>query len=121
MFRIGLRRDAVAEIEDQGTVSEHLQDGVDPFVERSAAGDHAHRIEIALHRPVLLQFGREGQRHRPVETDRIRLRLLPVGLEPKAGSLAKGDACGALLHLIHQLFPSRKRPRILHRRNGNAL
>lgn len=25
------------------------------------------------------------------------------------------------LHLVHQLLPSRKRPRVLHRRNGNAL
>ena len=91
MLGVGLRGDAMAEIEDQWSVAECLEDGVDPFIEGRAAGDNPHRIEIALHRPVLLQLGREGQRNRPVEADGIGPRVLPIGFELQARTLGEGD------------------------------
>src|SRR3546814_1660244 len=44
-----------------------------------------------LNRPVLLQFRRKGERHRPVEPDRIRVGILPVGLQVHARTFGKGD------------------------------
>lgn len=94
MIRIGVRRYAVAEIEDQRPLAEDVQDAVGSMLLGRATGHDPHRIEIALNRPVLLQFGGEGERHRPVEADRIRTGRLPIILQQEARTLRESDDFG---------------------------
>ncbi|EGE58239.1 hypothetical protein RHECNPAF_3340036 [Rhizobium etli CNPAF512] len=91
MVRVGLRRDAVTEIEDQRSMAEMLQNIVDTLFQRPTAGNDAHRIEIALHRAIFLKFSGKGQWNRPVEADRIGTGLLTIGFQLIAGALGEGD------------------------------
>lgn len=84
----------MTEIEDQRAVTELVEDIVDTIHQSSATGHHAHRIEVTLNRTVFLQLYSEIQWHRPVETDRIRLRPLTIALQQEAGALCKGDDPG---------------------------
>src|SRR3546814_14233822 len=65
-----------------------------------------------LNRPVLLQFRRKGERHRPVEPDRIRVGILPVGLQVHARTLRKGDDLRPRPGRPHQIGRASRRDRV---------
>ena len=46
-----------------GLDREMLQDVIDTFFQRPTTSNDTHRIEVALHRPLLLKLGSKGQRH----------------------------------------------------------
>jgi hypothetical protein len=66
------RQDAVAEIENERSSRQCLEDRIDRAVERHTSGEKRQRIEIALDRPARLNLiAREAELHRPIEPDRI--------------------------------------------------
>src|SRR6185436_3473104 len=86
-----LGRDAMAEIEDQRSAAEMLQDRIDALRERLTAGNQPKRVEIALHRALGLQALRLAEGHRPVKAQRRRTGLLPVAFVKRTGATWKTD------------------------------
>src|SRR5690242_8330233 len=84
MLGRGLGNDAMAEIEDEGTAAEAMQQPGDALPHRDTAGDEQQRVEIALHRPQPpLHLLRGGVRDGRVEADRGHLRLGEIrGIKP---------------------------------------
>ena len=74
------RRNAMAEVEDQRTVSQCLQDAIHPVSERLPARNEPQRIEVALNRSIALQALDLVQRGRPVETQGGNAGRLPVAV-----------------------------------------
>src|SRR3546814_1260679 len=88
----GVGHDAMAEVEDMGTIGERRKDAVDRRIERAAARDERERVEIALDRKMRRQ-GRVGPYRidRLVDPDRIHPGLIGIGAQLAAGALRKAD------------------------------
>ena len=90
MFDRGLRRDPVSEIEDMWTATGGIKDFVDRACHGIAAGNQAHRVEIALE----CQMRRQC-RCRPVHIDTVidshtlKLGLVAIFDQPFADTLWK--------------------------------
>src|SRR5690606_5680155 len=126
MLYRSIRRDAMAEIEDQGTGAEFGQNGIYTFVKCSPAGDQSHGIEIALHGTFGLQFPRLRKRNGPVQTKSSHTRLLPITAIMRTGSSRKADDRNLRMDLTDALHdpgnrlhaPFLERPAVEHTRPG---
>src|SRR3546814_19298342 len=80
--RVG--HDAMAEVEDMGTIGEGRKDAVDRRIERAAPRDERERVEIALHGKMRRQggIGPDGI-DRLVESDRIDPGLVGIRSEER--------------------------------------
>ena len=86
------RQDAVAEIENERSLRQGLDDRVDRAVERRAAGEKRQRIEIALYRPAGLNLiACEAKLHRPIEPDRIDRYRFEIARKLGPGAAGKAD------------------------------
>ena len=91
MIWVCLRRNSVAKIENQRTISKHLQDTINSIVKAVSSCHNAHRIKIALYRTILLQFSRKIERNRPIQPDRIGTGFLPIIFQQQACTFGKSD------------------------------
>src|SRR5262245_66455785 len=88
----GLRQDAVAEIEDERSLGEHLEDAVDRTIERRAACHPHQGVEISLHRYAPLDLiAREREIDGPIEPHGIDRDLLDVAQKRCADAAWKSD------------------------------
>src|SRR3546814_12297917 len=88
----GVGHDAMAEVEDMGTIGERRKDAVDRRIERAAPRDERERIEIALDRKMRRQGGvGPGRIDRLVDPDRIDAGLIGIGAQLAPGALRKAD------------------------------
>src|SRR5690625_200275 len=91
MARIGLGRDAMAEVEDMGSPPHHLDDPACLFLHRLAAGHHQHRVEIALKRHAGHRLSRPVERHLGVEPNARNSRSLGKSAIERTGTPRKSD------------------------------
>src|SRR5580693_6998011 len=88
----GIRRDAVAEVENERLWSERFEDGIGRTIECGSAGEQRQRIEIALNGAQRLNLiARKAQLRHPIEPYRVDRYRFEVTQQFRSCAARKAD------------------------------